>query len=85
MLQLIDKSKTHLIQKVSHKGRTICYQTAPINNNGKPNLNTYVIKTFGTLTEARQEAGKSINHPIKITTKKEDYPEQRSGFKKTSK
>lgn len=53
MLRQIDRTPTHLIQKVCRPdGSLVAYQTVPLHE-GKPVHNYAKIDRFGTLAEAR--------------------------------
>lgn len=59
MLRIIDKSTTHIIQKViSPKGERIAYQTVPLNPvNGQPWVgDTGLITRCSSLAQAREIA-----------------------------
>ncbi len=58
MLKQVDKSETHLIQKVTlPDGTVLRYQTVELGKDGKPNFGERFVTRFGTLRQARVEAG----------------------------
>ena len=66
MLRVVDKTETHVIQKVinDRSGETLGFQTIPNKGvEGKP-------QRFLTLKEARKAAGREIAHPVKDTLSK---------------
>lgn len=72
MLRQVDKSQTHLIQKVTtSKGDLIRYQVVPANKIG----NWAAVTEFQTLTEARAEIG--LIEPADVSRQQRTLAEMR--------
>ena len=78
MLRVIERSPTHVIQKVTKpNGLVTGYQTVPNACAGDSNA----VKRHRSLTDARREAGVSYKPPVVLTAPKSECPHNQPGYR----
>lgn len=80
MLQVVDRTDTHTIQKVTGPKIAAYYQTiktAMIGKGGQAEAHV-------SLRDAREAIGKVISHPVRDTAASKSYADQCSGYSRAN-